>query len=58
MSKFKKSIKRLFSNRTKSVNRSKSGNVAIFIFIGIIAAYSIIPLFLLISNSLKPISEL
>ncbi len=58
MAKLKNSVKRLFSNRTKTVNRSKSGNAVIFIFIGIIAAYSIIPLFLLVSNSLKPISEL
>lgn len=58
MSNVKRSIRRLFSNRTKKVNRSKSGNVAIYLFIGIIAAYSIIPLILLVSNSLKPISEL
>ena len=58
MSSVKNSLRRLFSNRTKAVNRSKSGNLMIFLFIGVIAAYSIIPLFLLISNSLKPISEL
>lgn len=58
MSSVKNSVRRLFSNRTKAVNRSKSGNVMIFLFIGVIAAYSIIPLLLLISNSLKPISEL
>lgn len=58
MSNVKNGIRRLFSNRTKKINRSKSGNVMIFLFIGVIAAYSIIPLFLLISNSLKPISEL
>lgn len=58
MSEVKNGIKRLFSNRTKKVNRSKVGNVGVFIFIGIIAAYSIIPLILLVSNSLKPISEL
>lgn len=51
-------IRRLFSNRTKQVNRSKTGNLMIFIFIGIIAAYSVIPLILMVSNSLKPISEL
>ena len=58
MSNVTNGIRRLFSNRTKKVNRSKSGNVMIFLFIGVIAAYSIIPLILLISNSLKPISEL
>ena len=58
MSKTTRKLRRVFSNRTKKVNRSKSGNVMIFLFIGVIAAYSIIPLFLLISNSLKPISEL
>ena len=53
MSSVKNSLRRLFSNRTKAVNRSKSGNLMIFLFIGVIAAYSIIPLLLLISNSLK-----
>ena len=33
MAKLKNSVKRLFSNRTKTVNRSKSGNAVIFIFI-------------------------
>ena len=54
----KNGIKRLFSNRTKQVNRSKVGNLGVYVFIGIIAAYSLIPLILLVSNSLKPISEL
>lgn len=58
MSEIKNGLRRLFSNRTKKVNRSKVGNLGIYIFVGIIAAYSIIPLILLISNSLKPISEL
>ena len=58
MSIMKNSVKRLFSNRTKQVNRSKAGNLGVYIFIGLIAAYSIIPLILLVSNSLKPISEL
>ncbi|MBQ1988680.1 MAG: carbohydrate ABC transporter permease [Clostridia bacterium] len=54
----KNTLKRIFSNRTKKVNRSKAGNMGIFLFIAVIAAYSVIPLILLISNSLKPISEL
>lgn len=58
MTNLKVSVRRLFSNRTKKVNRSKTGNVLIFMFIGVIAAYSIIPLILMVSNSLKPISEL
>ncbi len=58
MSMMKNSVKRLFSNRTKQVNRSKAGNLGVYVFIGLIAAYSIIPLILLVSNSLKPISEL
>lgn len=58
MIKLKKFIKSIFSNRAKSINRSKSGNFVVGIFVAVTAAYSIIPLFLLISNSLKPISEL
>ena len=58
MANISRSIKRLFSNRTNTVNRSKSGNFAVYLFIGIIVAYSVIPLILMVSSSLKPISEL
>ena len=58
MKNLKRFTHRLFSNRTGTVNRSKSGNFGVYFFVFVIAAYSVIPLILLVSNSLKPISEL
>lgn len=58
MTNLKRFTHRLFSNRTGTVNRSKSGNFGVYFFVFVIAAYSVIPLILLVSNSLKPISEL
>lgn len=47
-----------FSNRTHRVSRSKSGNAVMFLFIGLFAAFSAVPLILAIGMSLKPINEL
>ena len=58
MTNLKRFTHRLFSNRTGTVNRSKFGNFGVYFFVFVIAAYSVIPLILLVSNSLKPISEL
>lgn len=58
MTNLKRFTHRLFSNRTGTVNRSKIGNFGVYFFVFLIAAYSVIPLILLVSNSLKPISEL
>ena len=58
MTNLKRFTHRLFSNRTGTVNRSKIGNFGVYFFVFVIAAYSVIPLILLVSNSLKPISEL
>ena len=54
----KQQIRRLFSNRTQKVSRSKAGNLAVTLFIAVIAIFSFFPLLLSISNSLKPINEL
>ena len=51
-------LKAVFSPRAKRVSRSKYGNAAMFIFIGIIAVFSFIPLVLAVGMSLKPINEL
>ena len=51
-------LKRVFSNKTKRVSRSKSGDAASFLFLFIVSLFSMIPLVLSISNSLKPINEL
>ncbi len=55
---FRAVLKAIFSPRTKRVSRSKYGNAVMFIFIGIIAVFSFIPLVLAVGMSLKPINEL
>ena len=51
-------IKRLFSNRTDRVSRSKLGDLLMFLFIGTAAVFCAMPLVLSIGMSLKPIHEL
>ena len=53
-----KTFRRVFSNRTKKVNRSKTGNAFMFIIIGLIALFSVVPLVLSVGMSLKSINEL
>lgn len=55
---FKQILKKIFSPRTKQVNRSKYGNFAMTLFIGVLALFSAIPLVLAFGMSLKPINEL
>lgn len=55
---FRAVLKTVFSPRTKRVSRSKYGNAVMFVFIGIIAVFSFIPLVLAVGMSLKPINEL
>ena len=51
-------IKRLFSNRTDRVSRSRSGDFLMFLFIGTAAVFCALPLVMSIGMSLKPIHEL
>lgn len=51
-------VKRLFSNRTDRVSRSKLGDLLMFLFIGTAAVFCAMPLVLSIGMSLKPIHEL
>ncbi len=51
-------VRRLLSNRTRRVSRSKSGDFFMFLFIGTVAVFSALPLVLAIGMSLKPIHEL
>ncbi|MBP3389453.1 MAG: carbohydrate ABC transporter permease [Clostridia bacterium] len=54
----RRKLRRFFSNRTARQSRSKVGNVMMFLFIGIFGAFSLLPLVLMVSNSLKPLNEL
>lgn len=55
---FKRKLRHAFSNRSRRVSRSKSGNFFMFLFIAVIAVFSAVPLVLAIGMSLKPINEL
>lgn len=55
---FRNKLRRVFSNRTAKQSRSKLGNVMMFIFLLIFGIFSMMPLVLMVSNSLKPINEL
>lgn len=50
--------KKIFTNRTEKVNRSKTGNAVMLLFVGIVALSSALPLILSFGMSLKPIHEL
>ena len=50
--------KRKRDKQTKRVNRSTAGTVVLFIFLIIFALFMVIPMWLAIVNSLKPLSEL
>ncbi|MBP3388562.1 MAG: carbohydrate ABC transporter permease [Clostridia bacterium] len=50
--------RRVFSNRTHRVSRSRSGNFFMFLFVFVVALFCALPLVLSIGMSLKPINEL
>lgn len=50
--------KRVFSNRAKRVNRSKTGNTALFVVLLGFGAFSFLPLLLTVLQSIKPLNEL
>lgn len=54
----KNKVRRFFSNRSSRQSRSKTGNIIMFLFLAVFGAFSLLPLVLMISNSLKPINEL
>lgn len=50
--------RRIFSNRAKKVNRSKTGNLVIFLALLLFGLYSALPLILAVLQSVKPLNEL
>lgn len=54
----KRRLKRIFSNRSARINRSKTGNLFIFIVLLIFGVYSALPLVLAVLQSFKPLNEL
>ena len=55
--KIKRAVRRIFSNRTEKVNRTKAGNAVIFFFMACFGLYSILPLFLTVCQAFKPLNE-
>lgn len=55
-----KSIRKIFrfSNRAKTINRTKTGNAAIFLILGFFGIFSLLPMVLAVSQSIKPLNEL
>ncbi|MHB1453026.1 MAG: carbohydrate ABC transporter permease [Saccharofermentanales bacterium] len=47
-----------FSNRAKTINRTKTGNAAIFLILGFFGIFSLLPMVLAVSQSIKPLNEL
>ncbi|MBE6904107.1 MAG: carbohydrate ABC transporter permease [Ruminococcaceae bacterium] len=54
----KRILKKIFSNKAKKVNRSKTGNLFIFIVLLVFGLYSALPLILAVLQSIKPLNEL
>ena len=46
------------NNRAKTINRTKTGNAAIFLLLAFFGIFSLLPMVLAISQSIKPLNEL
>lgn len=57
-SKRRRAVKRIFSNRSKKLNRSKLGNFTITAVLLLFGIFSILPIYLTVVQSLKPLNEL
>lgn len=51
-------MKKLKLNRHKRLNRSPGGNIAVFLFMGLCAAFMVLPLVFTVANAFKPLDEL
>lgn len=49
---------RMMSKKKKRLNRSKSGDLFLFIFLALCGIFSLLPLILTVSNAFKPLDEL
>ncbi|QVK18358.1 carbohydrate ABC transporter permease [Mycoplasmatota bacterium] len=66
IAKLKKIVKNIYNNllvrrrikRKKRINRSRSGNIVIFLFLLIFSVFSAYPLIFIIANAFKPLHEL
>ncbi len=47
-----------FTNRAKTINRTKTGNAAIFLILAFFGLFSLLPMVLAVSQAFKPLNEL
>ncbi|HEX3021340.1 MAG TPA: carbohydrate ABC transporter permease [Lachnospiraceae bacterium] len=50
--------KRHFLRKEKQLNRSRAGNLTLFLFMGICGVFMALPLVMVVNNALKPLDEL
>lgn len=50
--------KKLHAHAQRRVNRSRAGNIAMFVFLFIVASFTALPMIYAVSTSLKPLDEL
>lgn len=55
---YKKPRKLQYKTKEKKLNRSRAGNVTLFIFMGFCAVFMALPLVMVINNAFKPLDEL
>ena len=51
-------LRRIFTNRSKKLNRSRAGNIAITLMLLVFGVFSVLPIYLTVVQSLKPLNEL
>lgn len=51
-------VRRLFSNRTKRLNRSKSGDLVLILIIVVFGLFSLLPMVMSINQAFKPLNEI
>ena len=46
------------SKKKKRINRSKAGDIALFLFLAVAGVLSILPLIMIVNNAFKPLDEI
>ncbi|MDR1691912.1 MAG: carbohydrate ABC transporter permease, partial [Oscillospiraceae bacterium] len=54
----KETLRERLFRRKRKLNRSRAGNVMLFVFMGICGVFMVVPLVMIINNSLKPLDEI
>ncbi|MDR1669849.1 MAG: carbohydrate ABC transporter permease [Oscillospiraceae bacterium] len=54
----KETLRERLFRRKRKLNRSRAGNVMLFLFMGLCGVFMVMPLVMIINNSLKPLDEI